>query len=408
MHTSHPEPRRLGYALAVGILVGMSAALTFSAGFFFRDFVDLTLPTAFASAAAIDEDDNYSLLAEVQGLLNQHYLRDQPEIAQREYAAIRGVLSTLEDRYTFFIDPPVAQSESDALAGTYGGVGVQINRNENGEFVIFPFNDSPAKIAGLEDGDILNAVNGNLLDNDTRPDSVDQMLRGEVKPGNGVDITVVKPTGEKFTVFIEFAVIDVPSVIWRVTTENNQIGYIQIIRFTGRTPEEVSEAIDELNDEKISALILDLRNNSGGLLQESVEVAGQFLESGEVVLFEKLRSTERALNADGEMQIADMPIVVLVNQGTASASELLAGAIQDHGRGILIGQQTFGKGTVQQIFRLSDQSSIHITSAEWLTPNRRQIENEGLEPDIIMIPDINGRDVELGEAIRHLQDIELG
>ena len=403
MDTAHARPRRIGYALAVGVMIGMSAALTFSAGFFFRDLIDLILPVAFVSAATTD-NEGYPLLSEVQSLLNQHYLREQPETAQREYAAIRGVLATLEDRYTFFVDPPVAQSESDALAGTYGGVGVQINRNESGQFVIFPFNDSPAQAAGLEDGDILYNINGIQLDIDTPSDTVDQMLRGEVKPGNGVEVTVRKANDEELTTFIEFAVINVPSVIWRLATEDNQIGYVQIIRFTSRTPDELSEALEELDSEDISALILDLRNNSGGLLQESVEVAGQFLERGEVVLFEKLKNTERALNADGDMKTSDIPIVVLVNQGTASASELVAGAIQDHSRGILIGQQTFGKGTVQQIFRLSDESSIHITSAEWLTPDRRQIENEGLEPDIIMIPDVNGRDVELGEAIRYLQE----
>ena len=407
MGVLHRKSQQVGYALAVGILVGMSAALTFAAGFFFRDLVDLTFPMAFVSAATLEEEDNYPLLAEVQSLLNQHYLRDQPEVSQREYAAIRGVLATLEDRYTFFIDPPVAQSESDALAGTYGGIGVQISRNEAGEFVVFPFDDSPAKAMGIEDGDILKQINGIQLDSNIPQDEVDQMLRGEVKSDNGVEITVRKPNDEDYTTFIEFAVINVPSVVWRVTTENNQIGYVQIIRFTSRTPEELAGALEELVVTDIGALILDLRNNSGGLLQESIEVASHFLDNGETVLFERLKNTERVLKVDEAVRFMDLPMVVLVNQGTASASELVAGAIQDHERGILIGQQTFGKGTVQQIFRLSDESSIHITSAEWLTPDGRQIENEGLEPDIVMIPDINGRDVELGEAIRHLQDAGL-
>jgi carboxyl-terminal processing protease len=137
------------------------------------------------------------------------------------------------------------------------------------------------------------------------------------------------------------------------------------------------------------------------LLHESVKVAEQFLDGG-VVVYEKTKTSETPLTADTGGAATTIPLVVLVNQGTASAAELVAGAIRDRGRAILIGQQTYGKGTVQQIFRLSDESSIHITAAEWLTPNRSHIDGTGLAPDITMIPDLNGRDVELGEAVRQL------
>ena len=142
--------RSLGRSLALGIVIGLSAALIFTAGFFFRDAIHLVFPTVPATALA-QKDDTYPLLAEVQTLLDQHYLRPQPDFSQREYAAIRGVLATLDDRYTFFVDPPVAQSESDVLAGTYGGIGVQVSRNEAGQFVLFPFSESPAAAAGIAD-----------------------------------------------------------------------------------------------------------------------------------------------------------------------------------------------------------------------------------------------------------------
>ena len=142
------------------------------------------------------------------------------------------------------------------------------------------------------------------------------------------------------------------------------------------------------------------------MLQESVTVADEFLDDG-VVLYERSRDNERTFDAQPGGLMTDLPLIVLVNGGTASAAELVAGAIRDSGRGIIIGQTTFGKGTVQQIFRLSDGSSIHITSAEWFTPNNSTIEGVGLVPDISMIPDENGRDVEIGEAIRHLQQ-QLG
>lgn len=398
-NTSYTNFKR---SILYGFLAGIGLALVFAAGFFFRDFVGIASAMASTSNGS-ETETGYPLLDEVQNLIDQYYLREQPDYTQRQYAAIRGVISSLDDRYTFFIDPPVAQSESDVLAGTYGGIGVLLGRNELGEFVLFPFLDSPAIRAGIEDNDRLVAVNGTRLTISEQQDAVDQMLRGEVLEGNGVEIAVVKhTTGEEVTVFIPFEVINVPSVVWRVLEEDTRIGYIQILRFTNRTPEELTTAVADLRSANVEALILDLRNNAGGLLQESVTVADEFLDGG-VVLYERSRDSERTFDAQPGGAITDLPLVVLVDVGTASAAELVAGAIRDSGRGIIIGQTTFGKGTVQQIFRLSDQSSIHITSAEWFTPNNSTIEGVGLVPDITMIPDENGRDVEIGEAIRHLQ-----
>ncbi len=393
----------LGYSVIIGALAGISLAVVFAAGFFFRDLVGLN--PAFAAPTQNDVE-SYPLLDEVQSLLDRHFLRQQPEYMARQYAAIRGVMASLEDRYTFFIDPPVAQSESDVLAGTYGGIGVQVHRDESGAFVLFPYPDSPAVRAGIEEGDILVAVNGEEINLSVQQDVLDQMLRGEVKEGSGVEVTVVKTTGDEFTVFIPYDVINIPSVVWRVLNEDERLGYVQLMRFTSRTPEELRTALGELNDANIEALIVDLRNNSGGLLQESVVVASEFLVDGTVILYEQDRDSEQIFTATQGGLAVELPLAVLVNKGTASAAELVAGALQDHQRGIVIGQTTFGKGTVQQIFRLSDESSLHITSAEWLTPERYAIEGQGLEPDITMIPDADGRDVELGEAIRQLQQRE--
>jgi carboxyl-terminal processing protease len=393
-------------SILYGFLAGIGLALVFAAGFFFRDFVGIASVLA-APSRGSEANASYPLLDEVQSLLDQYYLREQPDYTQRQYAAVRGVLSSLNDRYTFFIEPPVAQSESDVLAGTYGGIGVLLQRNEMAEFVLFPFPDSPAIRAGIEDGDRLIAINGTPLTMTEQQDAIDQMMRGEVREGSGVEITVVKhATGEELTVFIPFEVINVPSVVWRALEEDARIGYIQILRFTNRTPDELSTAVQDLRTLNIQALVLDLRGNAGGLLQESVDVADAFLDDG-VILYERRPNDEQTFEAQAGGLITDLPIVVLVNRGTASAAELVAGAIRDSGRGIIIGQTTFGKGTVQQIFRLSDESSIHITSAEWFTPNNSTIEGVGLEPDIPMIPDQNGRDVEIGEAIRYLQQ-QLG
>ena len=386
--------RRFIEAVVRGLLIGAVLGGVFLAGFILRGRVPVT--------AQEKNTGDFALLNEVEGLVNAHYLRDLPPGKDLEYAAIRGYLGGLNDPYTFFIDPPVAQSESDVLAGQYGGIGVQVTHNEQGAFVLYPFRDGPAAAAGIMDGDVLLAINGNKLDLAERMDVIDGLLRGEVGDGRGVSITVQQlSTGQTHDFFIEFAVVRVPSVIWRQLVEDPTLGYVQIVRFTARTPDELQTALNELNAAGVAAYVLDLRGNSGGLLQESVEVASQFLDGG-VVFYEDSRDGETETDASAGGLALDKPLVVLVDHGTASAAELVAGAIRDRGRGILIGQRTYGKGSVQLIFRLSDDSSVHITAAEWFTPNRAPLDGNGLEPDISMIPAEDGRDVELGEAIRQL------
>jgi carboxyl-terminal processing protease len=386
-------------SIILGVTVSLGIALTFAAGYFLRDFTDGQIAIA---ADDTTSTNDFDLVVEVQALLDQVYLREQPSPTVRQYAAIRGLLSSLNDPNTFFIEPAVAQSEADTLAGTYGGVGVLVQRNEIAEFVLYPYPDGPAATAGIEDGDVLLEIDGISIDVTEPQDAVDQRMRGEVIDNNGVELTVRKLGGEIYTEFIPFDVINVPSVFGRVLVENESIGYVQILRFTNRTPSELTTILEDLNVENLEALIIDLRNNSGGLLQESIDIAGFFLSDGSIAI-EQSKDDERVFSTSIEGNVTSIPLVVLVNHRTASASELVAGALRDRGRAILIGQTTFGKGTVQQIFTLSDGSSVHVTSAQWLTPNRTPLDGSGLVPDIEMIPAENGRDVELGEAIRYIQ-----
>lgn len=400
MGNTSKQYRQYGRAIILGALLGIGLALVFCAGFFLRDVIDM--PSVFAAPAS--DSQSYGLLDEVQALLDRHYLREQPDYTQRQYAAIRGMMAAIGDRNTFFNEPVVARSESDVLSGTYGGIGVTVTRSAAGEFVLFPFPDGPASNAGILDNDILRSVNGTTLTLNESLDAIDQMLRGEVRDGNGVEITVARAGDEEFTTFIAFDVINIPSVMWRVLAEDDRLGYIRIERFTNRTPGELEEAFASLENSGVSALVLDLRNNGGGLLQESVDVAAFFLDGG-AVLYQQTRDGETVFEARAGGRATEYPLVVLVNRGTASASELVAGAIQDRERGILIGQTTYGKGTIQQIFTLSDTSSIHVTYAEWFTPDRNAIEGRGLTPDIEMIPDETGRDIELEEAVRYLREL---
>jgi carboxyl-terminal processing protease len=388
-------------ALLRGVLLGLLLAAFFVGGYIFRG-ANPSVAAALGPVPA-SEVGQYPLLTQAQVLLNDHYIRDQPAQKQLEYAAIRGLLTAINDKYTFLVDPPVAHSESDVLAGQYGGIGVQITRNEAGDFALYPFREGPAAKAGVQDGDILTRVNDKDVPTTTQQDAVDQMLRGEVRDNNGVTIHVKRPLSKEEKDFtIPFAVIEVPSVVWRPLVEEPTFGYIQIMRFTSRTPDELKNAIADLKTKQVTALVLDLRNNPGGLLQESIKVTGQFIDGG-VVLYEKTRKEEKTYEVD-KGNATDLPLVVLVNRGTASAAELVAAAIQDRKRAIVIGQQSYGKGSVQLIFSLADQSSLHITTAEWLPPSKNQLDGKGITPDINMIPDENGRDVELGEAIRYLRD----
>ncbi len=378
-----------------GILIGTVLFIAFTAGFFFRD--------GMTNLVLADPPVDYSLLQEVQRLLNTHYLRDLPDSTVLEYGAIRGMMGTLEDPYTFFVDPPVAQSESDVLAGQYGGIGVQVQHAADGRFVLYPLPGGPANQAGIEDGDVLLSVNDWTIEPSARVDVIDQAMRGEVDGDNGVTLRVLKRSNlEERMYSVPFAVITVPSVVWRTLVEDSRIGYVQILRFTARTPEELRTGVEALVALDIKGWILDMRGNAGGLLQEAIETADELLSEG-VILYEQRRDEEKAYTSDSEGVAVNLPLVVLVNHGTASAAELVAGALQDNDRGIVIGQNTYGKGSVQLIFPLSDGSSVHITSAEWYTPNRTPLDRNGLTPDITMIPAEDGRDVELDEAARYLQ-----
>jgi len=391
-------------SVLLGLFLGLIIPVTYVLGFISHSvwFFEPNLNVELSSSR--ETTRSYDLLLEVERLIETVYLRELPDEESLEYAAIRGMLESLNDPATFFIEPPVALSESQALAGTYGGIGVQVKRSESGDFILFPFQDGPAFKAGVMDNDILLKINDVDIISEFTIDEIDQLLRGEVGQGNGVTLNLLTISETSKEVFVEFDVISIPSVISRLTAENDNIGYIQILKFTSRTPDELEDVLSQMVADNISALVLDLRNNSGGLLVESIEVADQFLDEG-VIVIEKSRDTTEAYSAESGSVLTDIPIVILVNNRTASASELVAGALRDNGHGILMGQQTFGKGTVQQIFPLSDGSSIHVTSAEWFTPSEQSIASNGLQPDILLIADANGRDVEFGEAIRYLTSI---
>ena len=382
--------KSLYHSLIMGLAAGVVLGLAFIGGYLYRDrFVELPR-----------SDTSFDLLSEADSLLATYFFGDLPGEEARVHGAVGGLVTSLNDPYTVFVEPEKHEVDSTNLAGRFGGIGAEIGRDEEGRFVLVTvYRDGPGYAAGLRDGDILLAVDGKAVDTST-PDSNELVadIRGPV--GKPVLLTVLR--GEE-TLDIEVirAEITIPSVEWRLLEEDERTGYIRISRFTDRAPEELNSALDELTSQGATAFVLDLRSNGGGLVDSAVRVASEFLSGGVVLREERRNSGPRTFNATLGGAALDQPVVVLIDGATASASEIVAGALQDRERALLIGESTFGKGSVQLIMELSNGSSLHITSARWHTPNNRPIDGQGLTPDIVAEPG-EGQDAELAAAIDYL------
>jgi carboxyl-terminal processing protease len=321
------------------------------------------------------------------------------------WGAIRGALTTLDDPHTTFLEPQPRRREKEDLSGRFGGIGAAVSQDEEGRIVLDPMPDLPAEKAGIQKGDILLQVDDTELTPEMTVDQVVSLIRGEI--GTVVRLTLRREGQAEPIVFeIERQEIPSDSVEWRMLEEAPGVGYIRIMLFSSRTAKELDKALAELKSRGATQLIVDLRGNGGGLFDSAIDVTSRFLADGAVVYQVEKDSQEQAFNARPGSGVETRPVVLLVDGGTASASEIVAGALQDRGRAALVGQKTYGKGSVQQVFDLSDGSSVHITASKWLTPNRRQIDGYGLAPDVevpISDEDRNqGRDPQLERAIEEL------
>ncbi len=377
------------------------ALSSFAAGYFVNDLVARTRVPGVALASA---DPDIHLYWEAWQHVENSFFGDTPATKQRTYGAIRGSFELLDDPYTVFVEPQVREQERENLRGNFGGIGVNLQRDPSGAVVLTPIPGNPAAAAGVRDGDILRAIDGQPVDPALTVEAIADLLRGE--KGTDVVLTVLHP-GESSPVDIavERADILIPSVWHRVLDEAPTVGYIQLSRFSGESAAEVAAAADSLRKAGVTAIVLDLRHNGGGLLDAAIDVADHFLADG-LIMLQDARGEERRFEADRETVAEGLHLVVLVDQATASAAEIVAGALQDRGRATLIGARTFGKGSVQLIYDLSDGSSVHVTSARWLTPSGRRLDGVGLEPDLLVEPtqaarDV-GRDEPLERAVRFL------
>lgn len=392
---------RFRNGLTVFMLVILAAG-AFGAGYLTRELVN-----GRGNSPLVHANEDMELFNEAWDLIQGNFLGSLPDSRAVTYGAIRGSLATLNDPYTVFIEPAAREVERERLQGTFGGIGAYISRSEEtGEVLLEPIPGNPAEAAGIVAGDALLAIDGFVIPPEMTVPEIIDLIKGE--KGTAVVLTIRHPdAADSVNIEVIRADILLPSVVYHLIEEDPTIGYIQLSRFSGESGKEVGAAIQDLLQLGATRFILDLRQNGGGLRDAAVEVADHFLDEGPVLYLQSQNEGERVFNSTSETIAPTEPLVVLIDGGTASASEIVAGALKDRGRATLIGSKTFGKGSVQLVFDLSDGSSVHVTSARWLTPNRTQIDQSGLEPDVpvaITQEDIdNGRDPVLAEAVFYLQ-----
>lgn len=323
--------------------------------------------------------EELKIFTEVLSIVRKNYVEDV-KAKDLIYGAIKGMISSLDPHSGFM--PPEAYKEMQVeTKGEFGGIGIQIGIKDGMLTVIAPIEDTPAYKAGIKAGDKIIKINNEFTKNMALHDAVSKM-RGA--PNSQVTVTIVREGWKEtkdFTITRE--VIKIKSVKSKILGDG--IGYIKISQFQEQTAADFSQALDKLTQEKINALILDLRNNPGGLLNSAVSVSSQFLPSGKLVVYTKTKTGERTeFQTEGDGSNSTIPMVVLVNEGSASASEIVAGALRDWNRAVLLGTQTFGKGSVQSVIPLSDGSGIRLTTAKYYTPKGISIHATGIVPDIIV------------------------
>jgi len=386
------------------ILAILTALLIFSlgagAGYGVHWYFTRNQPTS-------EDASQFGIYWEVWHIVQDKFYGNVPRDSTPAYAAIRGSLSTLQDPYTLFVEPQPRALEKAELQGQFGGIGALVSRGPAGEVILEPMVDSAAEQAGVKKGDVVIKVDDTPITSTMTTDAVLVLIRGEV--GTQVTLTLQRAgTAEPIVVTITRKVVETPSVQWRVLEQDSSIGYLRIRLFTERTPRESERALQELKKAGATRLVLDMRDNPGGLLDAAVAVASQFLRDGVVLYEDRKDEAEKSYVVTKGGLALDQPLVVLVNHGTASASEIVAGALQDRQRGSLVGERTFGKGSVQLVYDLSDKSSLHVTVARWFTPNRQRIDGQGLTPNIeVALSEADqqaGADPQLERAITYLQE----
>jgi carboxyl-terminal processing protease len=316
--------------------------------------------------------------SEVLNQVQKHYV-DETKPKDLIQGAIRGMLATL-DPHSAYMTPDMYKEMQVETRGEFGGVGIQIGVKENRLAVIAPIEGTPAHRAGIKAGDFIVKVNDETTKDLTLMDAV-QKMRGP--KGSKVNLTIQREgTSDPLLFTLVRDTIKIESVKSKVI---DNLGYVRLTQFQEATGRDLAKAIKQFKEQKVQGAILDLRNNPGGLLTAAVDVSEQFLPNGKMVVYTKSREGKKdEWLSKSKDQLEDLPVIILVNEGSASASEIVAGALQDWGRAVIVGTTSFGKGSVQTILSLGDGSGLRLTTAKYYTPKGRSIQSTGITPDIVV------------------------
>jgi carboxyl-terminal processing protease len=353
------------------------------------------------------DDEDLRVFFEAWRIIARDYDGELPSQQELLKSMILGSLESLDDPYTRYVPPDVANRTRQDMQGAFEGIGAFVRTNEEGYLeIVRPMAGQPAARAGLLPGDFILSANGTDLVGMTSDEAI-MYVRGP----RGTDVTLLiqrQGVEEPFEVTITRERIEIPTVEYEMLPDG--IGYVKLNNFNQVAERNMRTALAELMRQNPVGLIFDLRDNPGGYLDQSIEVADMFLGDGVVAFERNLSGLDETFRSRRGGVAEEIPLVVLINAGSASASEIVAGAIQDNGRGVLIGETTFGKGSVQQVHTLSDGSELRVTIARWYTPANRSIDGEGIVPDIEELPSpttLGGPDDnQLQRAIRYLLDGE--
>lgn len=349
-----------------------------------------------------DEDRvDFSVFWDAWDLVEKNYILGPLDEQKMVYGAVAGMVESLGDPYSTFLTPEENDDLENEMKGIFGGIGAEIGYRDGRIVIIAPLKDNPAEKAGLMAGDRIVEVDGKSTEG-LNVDEVVDMIRGD--KGTSVHIGIIR--GEEVLSFdiTRDTIID-KTVRWEM--KDGQIAYIEITQFKQDTAKELDAQIGDILTQDPKGIVLDLRNNPGGYLDVVVEVAGRFIGEGQTVVIEQSGEADQAYKASGGRRFENIPMTVLINEGSASAAEILAGALKDYKLATLVGKTTFGKGLVQGISELKDGSALKITVAKWLTPNGTNINEDGIAPDVeadYTIDDYNaGKDPQFDKAMEILR-----
>ncbi len=353
----------------------------------------------------ISKDVDFDLFWDVWRRVKTGYIEKNTEDKKLFYGALTGMVSALGDPYSVFLEPDTAKKFDEALSGTFEGIGAEIGMKKNQLLIMSILPDTPAEHAGLRSGDAIVSIDKKDTSGMTTDFAV-SIIRG--KGGTPVVLKIYRVDESKprdVTVIRDKIIVH--SVTWKVLPDSH-IGYIKLAHFNQDTENGFKDAVRDLMTKRVSGIILDMRNNPGGFLDTAIQVSGYWVD-GQTVVIEKYDEQHKdEYKSRTRASLRNMPTVVLVNEGSASAAEIVAGALQDYKKAVLVGVKTFGKGSVQDLQRLKDGSAIKLTIAKWLTPNGRSINEEGIKPDIEVLMTekdyTDNKDPQLDKAIEEVKN----